>query len=205
MWRRTRCALVALLACGSMAAIAGSAHANRLEFSSLPFRMTWTRTFRLRDTEGPVECSVTLEGTFHSRTFMKVRSVLIGFITRAAISECVRGSAGFLAETLPWHVQYEGFTGTLPTIEQLRVQITEAGISLRTGNIATCLARSSALNPLKMSIGVGMEERLVTVRLVETEIPYRESAFCTGINMRTLSSVGEFLEPSGGRVRLRLI
>jgi len=206
MRMRARCALAALLVCGSLAGAVGSAHANRLEVSSLQFRMTWGRVFRLSDTGGTVECVVTLTGSFHSRSFPKVTSVLIGLITGATIQECSGGSAGFLAETLPWHVQYEGFSGTLPNIELFRIQITEAGISLRTGFVFTCLARASATNPLKMTVGLGTENRLTAVRLVEAAIPYRESTSCTGLNLVPVrQGTGEFFELFGNRMRLFLI
>jgi hypothetical protein len=70
---------------------------------------------------GTTECALTLEGSMHSRTVAKVRGSLIGYITRAVLNgvRCLRGSATILNTSLPWHVRYDSFTGTLPSISKV--------------------------------------------------------------------------------------
>lgn len=207
MSKRSRFALAAVLASACMAVVAGSAHANRLELSAQTFRMTWQEVFRLREGGVTGECFVTLEGSFHSRTFAKVTSVLIGFLTRATMGTCRNATVRFLTETLPWHVQYTGFNGSLPNITFLLIQIIEASIFLRTGMFIGCLGRSSALHPFKMKIGrTPGETKLVTVNLIEEPIPYQVEFECTGLSMTpVVNGTGEFLGTGAERVRLFLI
>jgi hypothetical protein len=65
-----------------------------------------------------LRCPLTMEGSVHSRTLAKVGGSLIGYITRAAFAEssCSGSTWRVRTETLPWHVTYLGFTGTLPNI-----------------------------------------------------------------------------------------
>jgi hypothetical protein len=74
--------------------------------------------FFIAETRG--DCRLTLEGSLHTRTMAKVAGALLGYITRVTAAECV---AAMLTETLPWHVRYEGFSGTLPNITLLVVRV----------------------------------------------------------------------------------
>jgi hypothetical protein len=106
----------------------GAASAARFSLSNQNFRIVW-RSLQFKG-EGfvRIECPVTLEGSLHSRTFVKASGALIGYITRAllASSACTGGlaeSASLGTETLPWHVKYESFTGTLPNITSLGLRV----------------------------------------------------------------------------------
>lgn len=173
MRKLTRRALVALLVLvGTFIAFGGTVSANKLSFNGRFFLIRWENgTFKLREagTESTAECRVTLEGVLHSNTIPKVASVLIGYIDGATMNPCSTNIAGFLTNTLPWHVHYEGFTGTLPNIDLLKIEITDASIWY---GPRRCLAVASAANPLKMTIGRGAEEKLVAAQLVETAIPF---------------------------------
>lgn len=207
MRKRSRWAVAALLAAGLMAVAAGGAHANRLSINEIFFRMTWNGVFRLSDAGGVAECRVTLEGTFHSSTYVKVTSLRLGYMTRATMNECRGASAGFLTERLPWHVQYESFAGRLPEITALNIRFVEASIWLRTGVFVSCLALSSTANPFKMSVTRTGEGNLTVVRLVEEPIPYQSAFGCTGLSLIPLSSgTGEMTRfETSGRITLRLI
>jgi hypothetical protein len=84
-----------------------------------------------------VTCTVTLEGTFHYRTFLKVERTLIGYITRAIVDTPTCRSEGastnirarVLTETLPWHVRYIGFIGRLPEVT-VRLRLLRAAFDL---------------------------------------------------------------------------
>jgi hypothetical protein len=153
--------LLAALTATALFAVAVSASANRFEISNFErgFRVVFS-SLELSSTAGSeiVRCPVTIEGTWHQRTLLKTSGRLIGFITRAAIGvtepPCSGGVARVLSESLPWHVRYESFTGTLPNITSLKTQIIGAAFQTRvTGGLGiTCLALSSAAHPISTII-----------------------------------------------------
>jgi hypothetical protein len=118
-----RLTLTALTATAIMAMALTNASANRLSISGHNVRVVW-RSLEFAGQSGgfaATRCSITLEGSFHSNTIKKVEKALIGHISRASIgSPCTNGSASVHTETLPWKVDYNGFTGTLPAIRSVR-------------------------------------------------------------------------------------
>lgn len=109
--------LAALLLCAALS----TASARNLSIGSQTLRATWSR-FEFAISSITVRCQVTLEGSFHSRTVAKVARTLIGAITRVNINEgaCTGGQIRS-SRPPPWHVTYEGFTGTLPAITSVLV------------------------------------------------------------------------------------
>jgi hypothetical protein len=96
---------------------------------------------------GTTRCALTLEGTQHSRTIAKSPGSLIGFITRARLGACANGAATLLTETLPWHVQYGSFAGTLPRITSFTTNVVGSAFRVRETGGITCLVRSTAGEP----------------------------------------------------------
>ena len=123
-----RLVVSASLAALLLASAVATSSANRLSISNRSFRIIWSplRLSTLEEGGAVAVCSVTLEGSFHSSTVTKVLRALVGHISRASLSRpCPlwfhNGSERVLeraapATSLPWHVVYEGFTGTLPNI-----------------------------------------------------------------------------------------
>jgi len=113
-------ALCVIVAGALMAIVASTAFAGRLSVSSQTFRATFSE---LIESTGELSntCHVTLEGSFHSRTIRKVEGTLIGYITRVTTGQCTLGTT-ILTETLPWHISYLGFSGTLPEITLMLVR-----------------------------------------------------------------------------------
>lgn len=166
MPRRIRVLTGVLAAALLLAAAVGTATANRLRFSNQSFRIVWS-TLTFFEPNAPmtpivVRCPVTMEGSFHSATISKVRGSLIGYITKAitAPEACFgeqdprlfirNGTQIFLDgrtyESLPWHIQYESFSGTLPTITGVRVAI--IGMAFLILDIFhQCLFTSTAASP----------------------------------------------------------
>jgi hypothetical protein len=128
-----------LLLCSLVAA----ASAGNLSISNQNIRATWTG-LRFESKTGQVpmmsqfSCPVTMEGSLHARTFRKMRDTLIGAITRAIANHpCEAGAKEFVihngtetvlrggapATSLPWPIFYSSFTGTLPAITSLIVEI----------------------------------------------------------------------------------
>jgi len=132
--------LVALAAAAVLAGAVGGASASRLSVSNQNFRVVWA-PLEFQEPGGlGIRCNITMEGSFHTRTIAKVARSLIGFITRANVAQetCRDNLFGFAAraiawngtetslgstipQSLPWHVTYESFSGTLPAITGVRL------------------------------------------------------------------------------------
>ena len=139
-----RTSTVVLAAALLLAAAVSTASAGSLSVANQTIRVTWSSL----EAVGPinVRCRVTLEGSFHSRTIVKVARTLTGAITRATIDEanCTNGNESPRNETLPWHLTYEGFAGTLPNIttvflllSRMRFRLMAPGICTSDYGIAT--------------------------------------------------------------------
>jgi hypothetical protein len=157
--------LAVLLAVAVLQAAVGTASANRLEFSENHIRAVWEAAERTRfiDTGGTfgIECQVTIEGSFHSRVISKLSGQLIGFVTVAeAPFMCFAGGevailngseplpgGGTATNSLPWHIRYDSFSGTLPNITGIRIQIVGAAILMWNG-LVQCLFKSTEGTPL---------------------------------------------------------
>jgi hypothetical protein len=154
------CAVVAALI---LLAATGVASARRIELSENHFRTVFTPiTFGAEGFE-PVICRLTLEGSFHSRTISKVVGALVGYVTSAEVANCTRETARALKETLPWHIQYVSFTGTLPNISSIRDSIIGSAFLVRAFGFVSCLYQSTTTHPntgeVVISGGVGRNQR----------------------------------------------
>jgi len=153
MRTRSKLVLMGLGAALIMAAAVGSASAGRYSISHGElFKIRWASLrFSLVGTT-IAECPVTLESSLHNRTLAKTVGTLLGYVTRASLGRCIAGSATILSETLPWHVQYGGFSEALPSPRPI---ITIVGFAFRLNNAITgpCLMRSTSLEPVKGIIG----------------------------------------------------
>jgi hypothetical protein len=136
--------ITAFVASAVLAGLVGSASAGRLSSSSQTLRTTWS-SLELVGFGATVRCAVTLEGSLHSVNITKTPRTLIGSITLATVRRpCTGGTAwasngievneilgGIFPQTLPWHLTYEGFEGTLPEITRLRTLLTGATFTIR--------------------------------------------------------------------------
>jgi len=142
-------ALAGIAATITMLSSVSVASANNLSISHGNLWNAVFHPFRLQSSGvTAAACDLTLEGSFHSSTMRKVERALIGHISRATINNCRSGSATVLTETLPWHLQYAGFAGTLPLINEVR--ILAIGMSFRFRDAifgSICLARTTTTNP----------------------------------------------------------
>ena len=128
MHRLMYTALTTAAATVILAAAVGAAAASQMSTGSQTIRATWSR-LQLSNTfspEQPVECQVTLEGSFHSNTIQKTRRALIGYVSRSSVNACTTGSATIDQESLPWHLTYESFSGTLPNITSVALLLVRA-------------------------------------------------------------------------------
>jgi hypothetical protein len=171
----------------------GEAAGRRFEISNQAIRATFaalafTATPVLGDLEA--RCPVTLEGTFHSRTIAKESERLIGYITRAVLNRAactfIEGArhvtilngverllTGEVPPTsLPWHIRYEGFEGSLPFITEFIVRIVLLSF-LYLAFEFSCLYRSTAASPARFSFIRNTMTKQATsfLPIVEATIP----------------------------------
>lgn len=141
-------ALATVTAALLMALGAVIASANRVSITEQRFTAKWTELIFENLGITVAKCPVTLEGTFHSTTISKVTGSLIGYITRGTVGTCQTGSATLLQETLPWHVRYNGFTGSLPRFSGIRLLLINASFRVINTSLGiNCLARTTATSP----------------------------------------------------------
>jgi hypothetical protein len=169
MRNRTRLLLSALIAALTLSAAVTTAHARRIELSNTSIRTVWTETSPLELVGAfglvTIRCQVTIEGTFHSRILSKVSGQLIGYITSAAVKRpCTNGEAWVQNGTeevpgegrvssLPWHILFISFTGTLPRIRTIRLSLRGVGFLVRSAGTA-CLFLTTTANPAMGEIEV---------------------------------------------------
>jgi hypothetical protein len=148
MRRLHKLLLTTLAATLLLAAVTSTASARNFSVSNQSFRVVWRE---LNFAGGLAVCEVTLEGSFHYRTIVKRVGALLGWVTRATVRHpCRTGEAWddngietFLGTTsnrsLPWHITYEGFLGTLPNITGIRLLLRAPSALINVSGF--CLAR----------------------------------------------------------------
>ena len=181
--------------------ISSSASATRLSLSAETFRVRFATVEFMGGVVGAnSRCPLTLEGSFHARTLSKVAGLLMGYVTRATLGSCQGGLLIVLSETLPWHIQYRSFTGSLPFILELNTYIVGMALLVR-GEIfeAECLIRSSAAEPV-----LGSYMREITGTNLVTELLRGEISSGCGTS-RLTGTATTITALSGASIRLTLI
>jgi hypothetical protein len=206
MHRRSKFLLAGLAAALALAAATGVAQARRFEFSNQSFRIIW-RELIYNGGGQEIRCPVTYEGSFHSRTISKVCGQLVGYIYNAQIGTCSGGAERYLTETLPWHVQYDAFTGVLPNITDVRVAV--IGLSWRVERIAAfgsgCLFRSTQARPLFGDIELS-GGRVVWWREEEaSRIPFVSGEILCPAEIAFGSGIGTMTAREGATLTVRLV
>lgn len=134
-----------------LAVLVSTASARRLAVSSSSFRVSFARIRFESELSPGNNCIITLEGSLHSTTILKVAASLVGYITTARLAGCISGRATILSATLPWHLRYVSFAGILPNISRLTLDI--ISFSLRTRSLeAGCLLRTTAETALRLQL-----------------------------------------------------
>jgi len=186
MHRYTKLLLASLTATALLAIAVGTASAGHLSTSNQNFRVTWT-SLELTNTinNEVVLCEVTLEGSFHSATIAKTSGLLVGYVTRANLAgggreaRCTGGSATIHQETLPWHIRYRGFTGTLPNPSGVVLGLIGVSFEIRTNGGFLCNASTEALKPAVGTININTTTHVAeSLRPDETVNIPLEGGFC---------------------------
>jgi hypothetical protein len=221
MHTRTKLALTTLTASLLMSLAVSSATAGRLSTTNTRFRITWNE-LRFVEVGGgtglQMTCRLTLEGSFHSATIRKTPGALAGAVTRGIIdSNNCRGAlephrASVLQETLPWHLTYESFSGTLPNITSLTFLLTRYAYQVSAtylGATITCLYADGGL-PEENQAGEIARNTATGALTTHTIISGRRSRFIRGSGacppFGTSSATGQvFLLGNTTRISITLI
>jgi hypothetical protein len=160
---RGKLILTTLTAATLLALAVGTAGAGWLSISERQFDARWRELTWGNDVNGStLTCPLTLLGTFHSRTIRKIRGLLGGVIDHEVIGNppstraaCTGGNVTILTETLPWHLRYNSFSGTLPRITSVNLHIINGSwrINLPADGL-TCLARADVTEPVSTRVAV---------------------------------------------------
>jgi hypothetical protein len=210
MERGSRCVAAALAVVMLGLALAASASANSLSLvnGEQGFRFVWTSA-EIEAAGNLIQCPLTLEGSFSSRSFTKTAGAEIALITRASLESagCTGGRATALGGTLPWAIQYVRFSGTLPSIEAIDVYVTGLSLQIQPTGSLTCLMRSTATNPILIRILISVALRLMLEPVFEPglEVPLTGSGgFCFFAGGATLMGEGT-ATVQGGTQRTEVI
>lgn len=189
-----------------------TASAGRISASEGRIRLTWT-SLRLTAAEATVECPITLEGSFHSSTIRKVQGALVGHVSRASVrgssgaGNCTNGTATVFQEALPWHIQYLGFTGTLPRPTGIRLWLVGARFRLDpAGILPACNATTTQENPAVGDILTETNGLVTGIRAASESEILLESGFCPSGGSGRFSGTGTVTRlGSTGNISIRLI
>jgi hypothetical protein len=205
MVKRAVTSSVGMAAALSMALAVSSASANRLSISHTAIRAMWANVKFLAGGAIGSECPLTLAGSFHSGTISKVPRALIGYVSSAVTSTCALGGLTVLVETLPWHLQYVGFTGALPRVGAVRTRLIGASLRLRDPFLGTCLMRTTTERPAVLAFE-GISWDAGGNGLVSEVITDPTARIPCGAFAIEVAGTASLLESAGGRnVLLRLI
>jgi hypothetical protein len=152
MRNRTKLLLAGLTAALLLSIGITGASARNFSLSNEQFRVTWG-SLHFTSASMSIECPVTLEGSFVDRTIAKVFNAQVGRMSAAAVRNeaCTGGHITFDAEALPWRVNYNGFSGTLPNITSIQLNFINLKWTFENGS-QTCTSNAGAREPAKAEV-----------------------------------------------------
>lgn len=180
MRTRSRLLLTALTLAIVLATLTSSAFANRaLQYRPAgPITSTAPVTFTGPAGSRAITSLVTLRGSLHTAAINKTRGALIGYITEC---RAMLGELGGLRVidircelTLPWHVQYESFSGTLPRITGVTLRFVRIGVFVRDligGGVINCLYEGIQRAIAEIDPRGGTPGVITQIELVSEELP----------------------------------
>jgi hypothetical protein len=153
----SRLLLATLAAAAVLAAGAATACASRLSVNEQSWRMVWQPAVMSIEGIATASCNITLDGSFHSRTFTKARAVMARSNLRFSGVSCTGTAVTLLPEALPWELVYDSFSGTLPSISQLNWLLRSVAFRIEDefGGICLYWAQMRAPIPSSMRLGAG--------------------------------------------------
>lgn len=161
-----------------------------------------------------IRCPVTIEGEFSARRIAKQTQTQIGSIHRATAmfancSERAGVSSFEFLTNLPWAFFYSSFSGALPNINTIALEIIEFSF-LITGSFASCLYQATLRSPLKGLLRRNFTTGVITAFQIEPTPAIPQNGMGTGCptTIRVEGSSGEVIREMGSateKVRIELI
>lgn len=147
---------------------------------------------------GSARCPLTLNGEIHS-TLPKTAEALIGYFESLTLGACTTGSLTMLTVSMPWHIRYSGFQGTLPRITRILTRIVGFEFKIRETGANECLVRTTATEPLLGNYSRRIEDGILTELALGGEI--RTGVECFGVR-GTFRSTPSSLRSFGGSTNI---
>ena len=202
---RGKLAFAGLVAAAMLTAAVGTASANRLFINETRFTIKWPPPLGSGTAEeiNP-NCAITLHGSFNAATFVKRVGEVVGRITEFANASCSGGEITILGETLPWQVVYHSFTGALPVIRAVTIDVVGAAFDI-VENLGgfRCLFRTTTTNPSRLIAAVEAGGTVTSLTADETaRIPM---AFPCELSEANFRGIGTMRTASEAAFVFRLI
>jgi hypothetical protein len=142
--RRVSAVLAGFVAAAALALAASTASATKLEVTNQRIRIVWSSLrITLNNANAFIACPITIEGSFQSKTILKLSSLeSIGDITKAEVAppaSCTTMNTNEVELSEEWTIRYAGFTGVLPRIERIRLRFIVFGVGIRTTGFGFCI------------------------------------------------------------------
>lgn len=201
MRTRSKLMLAALASALLLAALVGTASANSLSFTEQGFKVMYSPLSFVPSFGSTIRCPITLEGSLHTNTFAKTASLLLGFVTRTTIGTCESGRMRLNTETLPWHIEYSSFSGTLPNITSIDRKILGWSWELE-GEIFGLRVKCRYTTSSQLVIDTREARGVLTEERPGTESTLSETEGCPSLRQ---SGTGSVKTSSGGTISLHLI
>lgn len=153
MFTRSKLLFAAFAAGAMLFTLVASASARNWRITEKNFEMIAERAAPLtfEAAGNTISCPITLLGSWVETTVTKATGLMIGNLRHTEPPQqgappCTGGSLTILTETLPWRINYSGFTGTLPRITDIRLSIIGIAFRISTSGLG-CLAGTTSLKP----------------------------------------------------------
>jgi hypothetical protein len=198
----SRIALVAMAATLVLASAAATVSAGRINVSETGFLFSWPTTapltFRSEAETFRAVCAFRIKGNFHSTTIAKTPNSLVGTITESRNSSCtaedrrawiLNGVEKRTPEETPfpsslnWHLTYQSFSGTLPSIVSVRFGITRFSVLIEE-LFESCLYQSTVARPFLFdAVLIGSQIRGATAVAAQKISVTEGAGFCPDLQL----------------------
>lgn len=190
MLTRTKLLLAGLTAAAMMLSLVATASARNVSVSQRGYELDYGFRFEAGGNNIRCEPSIFL-GIYKESTFAKAQHQQVDEIRHSSSRSqtCTGGGLTVLTETLPWQVDYEGFSGRLPQITAIRTSIIGLAFRISTSGLG-CLVATTATKPAFAEFLIGAGGTIEGYRFDErVGIPLGGGFLCSAAGEGHLSGV----------------